>query len=432
VPAGCRSYAERIGSGQFLPIINGFFAAHAPGARRRGVQPVQRFAAAGGTAAQGGLHGGTEGIFLFRLDCARVNGNEQRRAAAGDEIQILPVQFPQCLPGVRGTVSIACKKSSVLRHPVGERVDAHPPGAFPDPARSIIAGALDFKQARAEMADGVAAEQHGIARARAQSLVEPQNNFRIGQRRVVKIPTALGQLRAHFKPPFAEAIVGGKIMLDQIVAPGVDACDIIGDEFEIFGQREIKRFFLGGAGPGAQLLRVVHAHQGRGSHPDAGTHAKFFHVGGEAGHVGKTLRVAGRPRTAGANRAGRPTRVNHAVGTVLVIGREFGEEGGVASYGFGIEVMTVGVIPVVVPADRAGGEPGCRTKQAAEPCQRRHRRFGFGGRQRHDGGGKNFAVTRLRRPAAIAKIKPQRNAGGIHRPETQRRWLRFHTGHEGG
>jgi len=51
------------------------------------------------------------------------------------------------------------------------------PRAFPNQTRGVVAGALDFKDPRAEVPDGVAAEQHGGAGALAERAVETENDL---------------------------------------------------------------------------------------------------------------------------------------------------------------------------------------------------------------------------------------------------------------
>ena len=155
--------SQRPGAGRFFPVVGDFLFAEAPLPRSRGVQPVKRLATTGSAAGQGSLHGGAEGGLLFRLDRPRINRNEQRRAAAGHQVEKLPVEVPRRLIGVGGAVGVADEERAVLRQAEGERVDAHPPGAFPNPARGIITGALDFEESGAEVANGIASQEDAVA-----------------------------------------------------------------------------------------------------------------------------------------------------------------------------------------------------------------------------------------------------------------------------
>src|SRR5208283_4125741 len=94
---------------RFLPMVINFLFAKAPLARGGRVQPVERFTTARRAAGQGGLQRFLEGFLLFRLNGPRVNRDEQRCAAAGNEVEILPVKFPRRLIRVGGTVRVAAE-----------------------------------------------------------------------------------------------------------------------------------------------------------------------------------------------------------------------------------------------------------------------------------------------------------------------------------
>jgi hypothetical protein len=196
-------------------------------------------------------------------------------------------------------------------------------------------------------------------------------------------------------------------MLDQIVAPRMDTGNVPANQGEILGERKVERFLLRGARTGAQAARMVDGHQRGGPHPEAGADTEFPHVGREPGQVGKGLRIAGRPRTARTGAAGSPAGIDHAIGAVNVAGSEFGQERGVAAHRGGVEVVAVGVIPVVVPADWRGGQPGGRAKQAAKSFERHHRRFPLRACERNDGCRRDLPVARERGTAAVAKVEPE-------------------------
>ena len=130
----------------------------------------------------------------------------------------------------------------------------------------------------------------GVTRRRAQGPVQAQDDLGVRQGPVGEVPAAVGQLGAHLEAPLREDVVGREVVLDELVAPGRHAGDVFADELQVLAQREVEGFLLAGARTAAHAARLVDLHQGRGTHPDAGTHADALHVGGESGHVREALR----------------------------------------------------------------------------------------------------------------------------------------------
>ena len=130
------------------------------------------------------------------------------------------------------------------------------------------------------MADGIASEQHGITGAFAEGAVEPKDDLRVRERLVGEVPAGVGQLGAHLESPLCKHVEGGEIMLDELVAPRADAGDIVANQGEVLGKREVKRLLLRGAGAGAEPARIVDGHERGRAHPNAGPHPELLHVGG--------------------------------------------------------------------------------------------------------------------------------------------------------
>lgn len=78
------------------------------------------------------------------------------------------------------------------------------------------------------MSDGVTAHDQRMMlfRCLIDCLVQSDYNLRTGLCGIVKVPSVLCRERVHLHAPSSEDIKGGKIMLDQCVAPVADPLHI--------------------------------------------------------------------------------------------------------------------------------------------------------------------------------------------------------------
>ena len=194
----------------------------------------------------GGPLPGTRGVWGGR--------DEESGAAAGDEVEPRAVEFPGDVPGDADAVRVVDEEGAVLGQPEGEGVDAHAASALPDAAAGVIAGALKLEDAGSQVADGVAAEEKGsVAGGGAEGLVEGEEYLCIGSGAVVEVPAGAGWGVAHVEAPLSEKIVGGEVVLDELVPPGDDLVHLRGHHLEGLGDGGVE---AAGAVGGGGVLEV--------------------------------------------------------------------------------------------------------------------------------------------------------------------------------
>ncbi len=391
------------GAEGFGPRVVGGAGAEAPGVGAGVGEPVEGFDAAGLAAGEGELEGVFEGDADFAGGEGGIDGDEERAAGAGDEVEPLAIFIPGGFFGVGCAVGIGGEEGVVLGKAESEGVDAHAAGAFPDAAGGVVAGALDFEEPRAEVADGVAAEEVGVGGGVAEGAVEAEDDFGIGEGGVAVAPLAAAGAGAHLEAPLAEGVIGGEIVFDEFVTPVAEPGDVIGDAGEIFGEGKIEgRFGFAAGVAGAEACGIVDGGEGGGPDPDAGAYAKGFDACGEGGHIGEGVWAAGGPGSAGADAAGGPAGIDGAEGSIGMRAGEFGEEGGVALDGLGLEAFAVGVVPIVISGDGSAGEAGVRAHDLAEPASDGEGGFAGPSAGGDDGGGVEFARAEVDGAGAVA------------------------------
>ena len=257
----------------------------------------------------------------------------------------------------------------MLRHAEGQRVDAHEARALPEAAAGVVAGAAELEHACGQVGEGVAAHQQRIVgHAAAHRVVEILDGHGSGFGAVGERPAVVGKGCAILHAPAAEEVEAGEILLDELIAPGFQAAEHVGDLAQHLGDGGVEH------AAAVQLLRRDGAAQLPGigdglareqrAQPDAGADVQGADAVGEGAHVG-IVGVGGVPRAAVVAAAvlDLPAVVDDHEGAVGQALAPAGDAGGVGEDVLG-GADAVGIVPVVAAVDGRFGQAGCGAQQA--------------------------------------------------------------------
>ena len=264
----------------------------------------------------------------------------------------------------------------MLRQPEGQRIDAHFAGARPLTATRIIADPLQFEQPRAQMADGVTADQQRVARGMADGRIQSPNDLGGGARSVGKATGAPAEILGHLKAPARAEVIGRVIVLDHLEAPIAQGADLAFDVDQRVGHARVEQevfaagFVTGQFALQPQRLWELLRSQQR-TPPDARPHAALLHPGRERGHVGEArVSMRRRPRALAVRLI---AHVEHHPRAIVLGASKLRHQFRVAQQRRCREVLAVRVIPVVATIDRLSGQARLRAHAFAErpsgaPC----------------------------------------------------------------
>ena len=284
----------------------------------------------------------------------RIDGDEQCRAGAGDQVEELTVLPPVGAGGAGNAVGVDGEEPTVLGEPERQRVDPHPAGPFPHPPRRVVARALGMHQAGSQVPDDVAGQDDPVAGCLVDGPVEVDQHLGRGPAAIVHVQVVRCRPRPHLEAPPAQRFEGGEVVLDQLEPPVPDPADVGSDGLQRRGMARVQR--------PAVLPRTQGARAGgdaglQRAEPDARTHVLRSDPAGHLCHVGEAARPARVPRSAGGHPAvggavDAPAVIDHPERAHRVVTDEVGDQPGVAHDSVGVEIAAVGVVPVVRPHQR--------------------------------------------------------------------------------
>src|SRR5664279_1606060 len=151
---------------------------------------------------------------LLWSSCIRRRRDKQRGTTARHQIEPFTILVPgDCLCDSH-TVSVLHKKCLVLGQPEREGIHSHLPGSLPSFATRVVTGSLHFKDARAQMSNGVASQDERLfSRCFSDCPIQIKNHLGIGAAAIMQTPTAGARHCAHFESPLTEEVVSREIML---------------------------------------------------------------------------------------------------------------------------------------------------------------------------------------------------------------------------
>ena len=311
---------------------------------------------------------------------------------------------------------------TVLRQPKRQGVDSHPSAAFPVTARRVVAGALQVDQARREVADGVAADDHQLTRSLPDRGVERGDDLGSAPGPVGEDPTAPGgagvQPGDHRRSEPAEDVEAGEVVLDQLETP-------VGEASEV-GANDVQHL-IGGrvqdVGP-SQLVdrrtgQVVVAGEQR-AEPQAGSGPGLPDPRRRLAHRVEQTGSPGLPRPAVGRATGVPPVVDHAERPDRVPVGQLDDGTGIAQHGRFVEPLAVRVVPVVRSDHRSDVTAGWETAR-----HRRHRLVH--GAPRSAGVGESAQPGREQRTTGqqrgsgpVTQIEPEADTVLVDGPAAQR------------
>jgi hypothetical protein len=218
-------------------------------------------------------------------------------------------------------------------------------------------------------------------------------------------------------------------VLDQFIAPAADGGDAFADVGQHFGNARVDddqiaaRPSTGGRQP--PTLGPLFASE-RGPRPNAGPHARSFHLPSQVGHIG----ISGSElrHWTGALRRGAPSHVDHHIGAIVDIrGYEFRHQLRVLHDAGRGGVFPVSVIPVVAAIDGLRGQQRFLAHHAAKGAGRVERRFTRFANAVDDRCYFQASRSQFNPAPAVAHIEPQSDAAVVGLPVAHRRGARLHT-----